>query len=106
MSVVFDIALYVSPFVAGEIHFIHGKWGNSTKAPRRKKKPYDSISYSSINKKKTIYNSAPFDYDRQEQSRRSRVKCRRNGELSDGRRIVFHDGITAPAVAYRITSFM
>ena len=41
-----------------------------------------------------------------EQSRRPCVKCCWDGELPDGRRNAFHDGVTAPAVAYGIPSFM
>lgn len=38
--------------------------------------------------KKGIYIFCDIVYDKREQSRKSRVKCRQNGELSDGRRIL------------------
>jgi hypothetical protein len=41
-----------------------------------------------------------------EQSKRQRVKCHRDGEFARRTKEVFHDAVTAPAVAYRKTSFM
>lgn len=52
-----------------------------------------------------IYFSCHLVYDNPEQSREPRVKCRRNGEcpVDEG---IFHDGVSASAVAYGKTSFM
>ncbi len=39
-----------------------------------------------------------------EQSRRQRVKCHRDGEFARRTKEIFHDAVTAPAVAYRKNS--
>ena len=46
--------------------------------------------------KKGIYIFFIIVYDKREQSRKPRVKCRQNGELSDGRRLLSAMGLPHP----------
>ena len=47
-----------------------------------------NFAFLCIRDKKGIYIFCIIVYDKREQSRKPRVKCRQNGELSDGRRIL------------------
>ena len=48
----------------------------------------------------SLYIRTLIVYNTGEQSRESRVKCRQNGELCDGRRVHARDGVSAPAAPY------